>query len=546
MKLPQISTGPVQRKQGVDPGAYRERSQAAAGLMQSLGAVTVEIHNRRVESAYTKAQGDASVQLSELEAKLKNTRVIPVEEIPDDIEYSATTLIVDENGNTENVESPIAFTHEIANEWWAKKSSEIIEEHANSIPSARARERYIAEMSERYAAPGASQISAASIAKQQAYSQANTMMANQQIMASSASSEDREAQAKENLARAVLTGADPTWAAQQAMAIGPRIDQIDYQKKVVAASSEEELNDLEAELWSDGGRMSPDQRRAVASDISRKQGDIDEVRRERHAEGEQKYTSFYIQQQLTPGMLSRAIANDEISGPTGRTLFNALQVGSSTETSNKVALDNFRKRIVGLPYLEGDVEVNAELLRREIQMNIMGLSAQGAPLPGGALISGKDAQAALIEIDKAVDRTVKSPQFKDALDLVKAHTGVSVDPITGAFTGNLGNKQAYIAMKQALTGYMTQAGVEAKPVDWFNANRANFTPEIFSQKAEDSFVARFPEAKSFINDDGQLDRNRFILALQKAISTGKISEERGESIYAAYTATFENQGISEF
>ncbi|KKN23620.1 hypothetical protein LCGC14_0903220, partial [marine sediment metagenome] len=254
MKLPHIDVRPVGEfaKGNIQQPNYQALGEAAGDVISAGGNLAIALHNRKIDSQYTAAMGEAAQELSVLRAKLESSNSLPVEEIPDDITYESSLTILDPDGESREIDRPTVFTHEVADEWWDKKSQEIIDRYASNISSDKARAKFMGEMGTRYVAPGAMAIAKASITRARAHNQAVAQNTIQEILASNAPTSVREEQAREVIARQLLLGADPLQMSIQLMAIGPKIDRIDAQNALRAASSLDAIDQVEEEIWTGG------------------------------------------------------------------------------------------------------------------------------------------------------------------------------------------------------------------------------------------------------------------------------------------------------
>jgi hypothetical protein len=553
MRLPKIQipqVGEFQKGYIPQPNEIA-KSQALANAGRAVGNLLSEVANRRSESELSMATGEAAKELSALRAKLEATRTIASDEIPDDIVHEIGTTIIDEKGDLRDIGTPFSFTHDIADEWWDKKSQEIVELHASKISNPGARTKFVGEMTERYIAPGTSAIARASIAKSQAHNQAVATVSIQDVLSANAPTEERESQAKEIIARQMLMGADPLWAAQQVASIGPMVDQIDTQNAILKAQTKDQVDLVEEEMWSTGNRMSPDQMRTLSAQMDSKRADFEFVRQQQHEQGGVELTSQFFERSLTIDGVNSALEADQINRPTAMVLYNALTEGGAANASNPFSLSKWRGEIVKLPYTgsRNRVSAKSEFLKRQVQMAAMGLNPNGTPSQIGPTLSGTDALKLIEEIEERTKDALETPAYENAWNMVKAASGVTDE--FGVLYGNQPNRNAAIAFKQALDTYMDQYGADADPVGFFNQNRDSFAPDKYEDDANREFVDFFPPVKQFMetkdNRNFQFPPERqqaFLQWLRLAVASGTLPRDQAEIAAAQFLAFYRGQGIA--
>jgi len=551
MKLPGINVGPLGASHARNlprPNA-KQLGDAIGDLVDTVGG----LFERKTDTQLSEATGQAAQELSALRAKLETSRSVESNEIPDDIVHEIGFNIVDASGNVEEIGRPFTFTHEVADEWWSLKSQEIVNAYADQITSDKARAKFVEEMMTRYVAPGTLAINKSSITKRRAHGQAITETGIQQVLASDASTEVREAQAKEMLARQLALGADPLWVSQRLQAIGPRIDQINVQNQLIKATDKDEVDQIVSDMWTheEENRMSPDQMRTLNVQADKMVHEFEAEKADFQRGNGEEMTARMMQADLAIDEVAKAVANEDISRQVGMVLFNALQSGGTTQASNQFTLSRWRGQIVRLPYTGGEDTVTnrADFLRQSIIFASQGLNPNGTPMATGATVSGTDAATLIREIDAKVRAPFSSQQYTTAAKLVGSSTR-AVDPITGALTGNQSNIAAYVQFKQALDSYMDQYGAEADPIAFFNQNRDSFKSENFDAPFAVEFSNAVPEAKQFMVQDGrdlQFDavaQAQFINWLRGQVQGGTMNRDRAEKIAAQFSMYYRGQGIA--
>lgn len=557
MKLPHIDVRPVGEfaKGNIRQPNYQALGEAAGDVVGAGGNLAVALHNRKIDSEYTAAMGEAAQELSVLRAKLESSNSLPVEEIPDDIAYESSLTILDPDGESREIDRPTVFTHEVADEWWNKKSQEIVDRYASNISSDKARSKFVGEMGTRYIAPGSMAIAKASIIRARAHNQAVAQNTIQEILASNAPTSVREEQAREVIARQLLLGADPLQMSIQLMAIGPKVDRIDAQNALRLANSLDAIDQVEEEIWAGGNRMAPSTRAALSTEADRRRSDIRKEEIERQVEVGEDLTVAFIDpgQSLTLTQVADALARDDISREVAWTLMNGLSSGEgSPKASNPFTLSRWRGEISKLPWTGANsrVKEKARYIRRAIQMASMGLNPNGTPTGQSPTISGEDVFKLMKDVDLKVKTALETPEYQDAWEMVRTHTGVTTD-ILGQLYGNQGQRDAAILFKIALDNYMDLYGVDAKPVDFVSSNKASFKPEEFTRGVDRKFYDEFPQVRTFMTDaKGEItdfDEQRqaaFIIWWRNAVTGGTIDPEFAAEISAKFAAYYRGQGIA--
>ncbi|KKN27344.1 hypothetical protein LCGC14_0865690, partial [marine sediment metagenome] len=302
-------------------------------------------------------------------------------------------------------------------------------------------------------------------------------------------------------------------------------------------------------------RMAPSTRAALSVEADKRRNDLKKVETERQVEVEEDLTVAFIDpsQSLTLNQVANALARDDISREVAMVLNNALTSGSSSaKASNPFTLSRWRGEIAKLPWTGANnrVKEKARFMRRAIQMASMGLNPDGTPTGQPSTISGEDVFRLMKDIDLKVKTALETPEYQDAWEMIRTHTGVTTD-ILGQLYGNQGQRDAAILFKQALDNYMDLYGVDAKPVDFFNTNKASFEPDKFTQGVDKKFYDEFPQVRSFMNDTkGEItdfDEQRqtaFIRWLRNAATGGTLDLELANEMAAKFKAYYRGQGIA--
>lgn len=525
---------------------YQALGQAIGGVVTSVANLVKD----RSDTELSEATGTAAQELSLLRAKLETARAVPTGEIPDEIPHEVNFTVTDSNGNVREVGKPFVYAHEVADDWWATKSQEIVDAHAAKIKDPAQRAKFVEEMMTRYVAPGSQAIAKASILKARAHNQATAQAAVEQVLASDAPTEEREQQARDIIERQVAQGADPVWASQQMQSIGPRVDQIDVQNELMKANSADQVNQVIEDMWTSGNRMTPETMRTVNAQADKMINEFEQQRAEKHRTNGAELTSQFFENTLTVQDVNVALENDNITRETAMILYNALNTGGVNKASNEFTLSTWRNEIIKLPYTGNKTTVTgkAEFLKLAIQMEAMGLTPTGQPTGRPPGISGTDAAKLIKDIDAQVKKTLEAQGYDDAWGMIKSISVVQ-DTLTGALVGNQPNIEAAIAFKRALISYMDQYGIDAKPIEFFEANKAAFAPENFEDPVNQEFIEYFPQAQNFMTRDAdgtytfsREQQRSFVLWLQQQVQSEAMDRAQAETVAARFAAYYRGQG----
>jgi hypothetical protein len=521
------------------------------------GAASAVAQFMDVDDDVSTATAEAAKELSKLRSKLEDNITIPVEEIPEGIEYKNTRIELDESGEEIEVEMPVVFTHEIANAMWEQQSQAIIDRYSGGINSKEAKNKFINEMTERYVAPGTLAISGKAATNRREHNWATSMDNINDILSSNAPSDVREEQALEILSRQLILGASPAMVTQQRQTIRPRIDYIDATNALKSAGSIDEIDQLETEIWEGGSSLSPDSRRQLSVEADKRRQDFEEEEAAAKVQNEEKLTEMLIRGDLTRGTVADYLSGDRISQEVARTLNNSLlsqaNAGGTAKASNPQVLSHWRGEIAALPWTGGQVSVKrkAAQLKTAIRYSAMGLDMTGEPNNVGPTISGQDAYTLLNDVDSQVKKSLETPGYHDAVQQINLYTR-AVDSITGQIIGNQAQRQAAILFKQALDNYMDTYGVDARPIDFFNANMDKYDPEIFERGTNQAFYESNPQVRRFmtvdsvgrVTDFNQAQQTEFKIWLRRSITNGTLDKDVASRIAAEYMAYYQSQGIA--
>lgn len=549
MKLPEIRVGGVGRyhAENLPRPNYQGVGTAAGRLIDAIAGLVKD----KSDTELSEATGTAAQELSLLRAKLETSRSLPINEVPDEIPHEVNFKVTDDSGNTREVGRPFVYAHEVADEWWAIKSQEIVDSYASGIADEGQKAKFYEEMMTRYVAPGSLAIAKSSIIKSRAHNQATAQDAIQRVISSDAPTQDREEQARGIIERQIEQGADPIWASQQLQTIGPRVDQIDTQNAIMKAGSRDEVEMVVEEMWAADNRMAPETMRTLNVQADKRIAEFEQERSDKHKRFGAELTSVFFEGDLTIDAVNSALESDKIDRPTAMILYNAMNSGGSTKASNEFTLSTWRNEIIKLPYTGNKATVSgkAEYLKLAIQMEAMGLNPNGTPTGRDPGISGTDAETLIEDIDKKVKTTLKTKGYDDAWDMVKSHSGVKDE--FGSLFGNQSQINAAIAFKQALVQYTDQYGIDAKPVEFFNANKASFAPENYEDPVNQEFVEFLPQASQFMTPNADStygfslgQQKQFVTWLSSQVESGAMDRTKAENIAARFSAYYRGLGVA--
>ncbi len=561
LKIPDIAQQPVGEFAlgNIRQPDYQALGTAAGEFVATAGEVVLEIV-QDAEAELSTATAEAAKELSETRAKLEHTNSVPIEEIPDSVDeslYGVGTSVLDLKGERVEIGKQRVFTHEVADEWWADKSDEIIQYWAGTISNREARAKFIEEVTARYVAPGTFAINKATILRRRAYSQANAETTIDAIIAADGPSDQREQAALEVIARQEMLGADPVWAKNQRAELGPRIDQLNIQNQIFAADTADQIDQIEEDMWNNETRMSPTQIRTMSAQMDKKRAEFEAAEKERQENNAEKAFYEFVNPEIPFNEMSVAdlVNTGEITDAAGWTLYNALQQGSTTRASDPVALSLYRGAITAMPYTgnQAFVKERASLLRLTIAMASAGLNPNGTPSGVPATLTGEDAFKLIKDVNTAETATLENDDYDRALKQVYTWTHVAVDlegQISVALGGNQHQIDAALAFKRGLDAYMDAFGADAKPSEYFTSNKDAFNPNNFADGINARFLSQVPQATPFIIIDTAQDTYRFDGAAQEefvlwlADQRATMDSTQWESINVLFKQYYRGQGLA--
>lgn len=554
MKLPGIDVkgvGEFQKGKIAKPD-YMGKSQALAGAVKSAAEVGIIIYKEKNESDFTGAMGDAATELSELRAKLETSRSIPTEEIPDTIIHEMGMTVTDMQGNERDIGKPFTFTHEIADEWWAQKSQEIVDKHAANITDPELKQKFINDIGERYVQSGSLAIGKASIIKSRMHNQATAQESVQALLASNAPTAVREEQAHEILDRQLMMGADPVWVQQQKQMVGPYVDQLDTKNALMNAATQDELDQIVEEMYVGDNRMSVSQMNSLNVTADKRTAEFELRHKEMQRETGDRMFKAMVDGTLTNEQISDEVINDGITREVGTVYYNMINKGGGTVKETRPAtLNHYREQIIMLPYTGNNVRMSekAQLLKRIIIGEVTGLTPQGQPSGKPATITGTEGQLLIKEIDAKLKSVHQGSQaYQRAWESIQAVSGVK-DILGAGLDGSQPNVNAALAFKRALDTYMDQFGADADPSGFFQTNRGIFAPENFEDPVNIEFSDAVPIARNYMELDagGELrfsdaKRREFLGWMKTAQTDGTLDVADADRIGAYFMAFYLGRG----
>lgn len=556
MKLPDIVQQPVGE---FASGNIRQPNHQAVGkagqrVIESLAQVGVAIANEKLVGDVDESTGAAALELSELRAELVNNNTLDADFVGDDVLAELQIAVSDGVGGRREITKPKIFTHEVAEELWAKRSKEIVDSYAANITNRKAKEKFVGEMYERYVAPGASAVMGANIVRSRAFGQARAERAIEEVLASNAPTETRESNAREIIARQVLLGADPIWAENKLNDLGPMVDQIDVQNQIMGARTADQIDQIEEDMWAEGSRMSPQQQRTMSGIMDQRRRDFKIDYQERQTATADEMFVKYAGGELTVPEVAAAVGTDQITREAGFTFLNGLTRGSTVKASDPFMLSRMRGEISRLQYVGNNMRMTdkAKLLRLMITRGSMGLTPQGMPTGQSATISGEDVFRLNKDIDTALSAALKNDEYDGALKAVYAWTNVMLDfsgQITTAFDGDQATVEAAIAFKLALDNYMDSYGVDAKPSEFFEANKDAYDLNKFIRGADAAFMTAVPQSGQFMTIDSVTNRPSEFNTVQQQnfilwLSDANLPTPEHNAAITLFDQYYRNKGIA--
>ncbi len=551
MKLPAITQQPVGEFAlgNIATPQVGKRTRAIGSLVDAVSDFTSV-------GDLDESTGKAAQELSELRAQLVGQNTLDAKFVGDDGLGELHMAVSDGKGGRKEISKPVIFTHEVANDLWATRSAEIVDHYAGQIKDKEARDKFKEEIMTRYVVPGGAAVMGANFIRAKAFGQARAEQAVEGVLASNAPTEEREINAKEIIARQLLLGADPVWAENQLASIGPAIDQIDVQNKILAAGSEDEIDQIEDEMWSSGSRMSPEQMRTQSSIMDQRRRDYQAENKARQVGNEDQMFSNLHDPRTPPVTIQNvadAVRTDQITRAAGQTFMNSLKEGGTTKVSNPWTLSRYRGEIQRLQYTGNRMRMadKAALLKLMITRGSLGLNPNGTPTGLPATISGEDAFKLNKDLSAAMTAALETDAYDNAWAMAKSLSGVTND-IYGQLLGNQDQREAAIAFKVALDNYMQQYGIDAKPVDFVQKNKKAFDPTHFRRGVNAGFLAQVPQVTPYMTQTGTgvditqeftaENQDNFLLWLSGA--EGSIGAEKFDEIWTLFRQYYQGQGIA--
>ena len=199
------------------------------------------------------------------------------------------------------------------------------------------------------------------------------------------------------------------------------------------------------------------------------------------------------------------------------------------------------------------VKDRAGLLRLTIAMAAAGLNPNGTPTGLPATLFGDDAFKLIKDVTAAELAILENDDYDRALKQVYTWTHVAVDiegQISVALGGNQHQIDAALAFKRGLDNYMNTFGADAKPSEYFTANKDAFNPNNFADGINARFLAQVPQATPFIIIDTALDTYKFDGAKQQefvlwlADSRATMDETQWNAIDVLFKQYYRGQGLA--
>jgi len=508
MKIPDIAQQPVGEFAlgNIRQPDYQALGTAIGEFAAVAGETALEVLYDE-ETQLSKSTAGAAKDLSELRASLEESNTISTEEIPDGIVAPVSATILDLKGDRVEIGQPRVFTHDVADEWWALKSEEIVRYWADQIKGKDNRAKFLEEVGTRYIAPGTFAIGKSTLIRRRAYGQAIAENTVRDIAAAAGPKNQREEQALGVIDRQAELGADPVWVERQKPALGPLLDQLEIQNQIAGASTVDQIDQIEEDMWLSETRMSPEQIRTMSSqmDIRRREFLAEKLIRQTE-NTDRAFKEYVVDNTLTAQDVGNMVGDDEITYQAGWTFLNSMNKGDVAKFTNPQVMSQFRGEIVKLKYTgnRSRVSQKADLLELIVARASMGETATGVPTGFPAPITGTDAHKLIKEIRSERDAILESDEYDNALKMVYTWSHVAVDlegQITTALGGNQHQVDAALSFKEGLDNYMDQFGADAKPVDYFHANRDAFNPNNFADGVNARFFEEVPQVESFMDID---------------------------------------------
>ena len=558
MKIPAITQQPVGEFAlgNIRQPNYQALGTAIGEFVAVAGEATLELLHD-AETEMSEATAGAAKDLSELRAKLEESNSVPTEEIPEDIVAPVSATVLDLKGDRVEIGQPRVFTHDVADEWWDKKSQEIIQYWASQVKGKEDRAKFLEAVGTRYIAPGTLAIRKATIIRRRAYGQAVAENTVRDIAAAAGPKELREEQALEVIDRQSELGADPVWVKNQKLMLGPLLDQLEIQNQIAGAATVDQIDQIEEDMWLSETRMSPEQIRTMGSQMDIRRREFLAEKQLRQTENtDRAFKEYVVDQTLTAQDVGNMVGNDEMTYQAGWTFLNSMSKGDVTKVSNPQVLSRYRGEIVKLKYTgnRSRVSQKADVLELIITRASMGATATGVVTGFPAPITGEDAHKLIKDLRSEETAILESDQYDNALKMVYKWSNVAVDlegQITVALGGNQHQVDAALAFKEGLDSYMDQFGADAKPVEYFHANRDAFNPNKFATGVNARFFEEVPQVESFMDIDvgdgvynfNLVQQENFVLWLDGQ-GRNILPPEQYDRIKTLFGQFYEGQGLA--
>lgn len=518
MKIPAITQQPVGEFAlgNIRQPNYAAKGKAAQELVATIGTTAVDILYDE-DTQYSESLAGFAKDISEVRAKLEESNTVPTEEVPDEVTIPSNTSysILDIKGDRVEVDRPRTFTHVVADEWWKIKSEEILQYWANKIRNKEDRAKFLEAAGTRYIAPGTLAIGKATIIRRRAYGQSVAENSVRDIAASVGPKDEREAEALAIIDRQAELGADPVWVERQKAALGPMMDQLEIQNQIAGASTVDQIDQIEENMWLSETRMTPEQVRTMGSQMDiRRREFLTEKRLRQEENTDQAFKEYVVDHTLTANDVGLMVGNDEMTYQQGWTFLNSMTKGNTTNISDPVVLSHYRREITLLKFTGNRARVSekAVLLELIISRASMGENPTGVATGLPAPITGTDAHKLIRELRTEKDKILESDEYENALRMVYKFSNIAVDlegQITIALGGNQHQVDAALAFKEGLDNYMDQFGFDAKPVEYFHANKDAFHPNSFANGVNARFFEEVGQVEPFMDIDLGLNEYNF-------------------------------------
>lgn len=558
MKIPAIVQQPVGEFAlgNIRQPNYQALGEEIGEFIATAGEITLEVlHDAETEKS--EATAGFAKDISELRAKLEESNSVATEEIPDDVVHPIAHTVLDIKGDRVEIGQARTFTHQVADEWWEIKSEEILQYWADQISNKDDRLEFLEAAGTRYIAPGTLAIGKATLIRRRAYGQAVAENAVRDIASASGPKAEREEEALGIIDRQAELGADPVWVNLQKKALGPLLDQLEIQNQIAGATTVDQIDQIEENMWIDETRMTPEQIRTMSSQMDiRRREFLTEKRLRQEENADQAFKEYVVDHTLTADDVGNAVGNDEMTSAAGWRFLNSMKTGDVARVSDPLMLSHYRREIVLLKFTGNRSRVSdkADLLELIISRASMGENATGVSTGFPAPITGTDAHTLIKELRAERDKVLESDEYDNALKMVYKFSNIAVDlegQITIALGGNQHQVDAALAFKEGLDNYMDQFGFDAKPIEYFHANKDAFNPNNFANGVNARFFEEVGQVEAFMDIDvginqynfGQTRQDNFILWMDSPAGAAMDPAEYNR-IKTLFGQFYEGQGLA--